>query len=72
MKDFYTVTIQVKQETVKKIVIKAVSHSIIDPQLFSIIGVDRKRYLFPLSNISYIEFDNQLDIILMKGNEGAK
>ena len=60
----YKIVIQFKQGTDIKMVIDAISHSIIEQGLFSIIGEDRKRYLIPLSNITYIEFDSQLDTII--------
>ncbi len=68
MKDQYIITIlfnTMKLFNNKKI-ISAISHSIIEPSLLSIVGSDRRRYLIPLSAIAFIEFNEQLDNILSK------
>lgn len=62
----YSITIQLRKGNVKEIVIQASSHTISENELFSIIGSDKRRYLIPLSNIAYVEFDKKLDEIIVK------
>ena len=62
----YKITILMKNEIGSDLIVEADSHQLLENGLFSIIGVDKKRYLIPLSSIAYIEFDERLDEILAK------
>jgi hypothetical protein len=61
----YTAIIRFKDYS-DDLVIESIGHSIIEPQVFSIIDVDAKRYLIPISSILYIEFDSRLNEVLTR------